>query len=110
MLIIPTIAVPAQTFTCILANQAVRIDIAQKGGLKPEAHPLAPLTNMFASVYVNDSPIVSGVICQDRNRLVRDAYFGFVGDLMFLDTQGRDDPYYTGLGTRWLLAYLEVIT
>ncbi|WP_321900039.1 hypothetical protein [Paraburkholderia heleia] len=29
------------------------------------------------------------------------------GDLAFMDMQGADDPQYTGLGSRWLLVWLE---
>jgi hypothetical protein len=32
---------------------------------------------------------------------------GFIGDLIFIDTQGTSDPNYTGLGSRFLLAYLS---
>ena len=40
---------------------------------------------------------------------IRDSpYLGFVGDLMFADTQGASDSSYDGLGTRYLLVYLEV--
>lgn len=46
--------------------------------------------------------------CLDRKRLLLNRqYLGFVGDFMFIDTQGTDDPQYLGLGTRWLLIYLE---
>jgi hypothetical protein len=37
---------------------------------------------------------------------VRDLYLGFSGDLFFADTQGTNDPYYTDLGTRYLLVYV----
>jgi hypothetical protein len=53
------------------------------------------------------SPILSGVLCENVNRLVRNSYFGFLGDLAFLDNQGTSDPFYTGLGTRYSLIYLE---
>lgn len=61
---------------------------------------------LFIDVTVDDALIVGGVICQNRNRIVRSVYLGFVGDLCFLDNQGADDPDYTGLGTRFSLAYL----
>ena len=35
------------------------------------------------------------------------SYLGFVGDLMFSDTQGTSDPSSPGLGTRYLLMYIE---
>ena len=51
--------------------------------------------------------MIGGVICQHTNLIVRNAYFGFIGDLAFLDQQGADDPVWTGLGTRWVLGYIE---
>lgn len=95
MLVIPTVAVPNQTFNVVLAQQAARIDIAQND------------FGMFLTLYVDDAPIAAGVICQDRNRIVRAPYTGFIGDLAFVDTQGTGDPVYTGLNTRWFLVYLE---
>ncbi len=95
MLIIPLNPVPAQTLTAQLAGQPTRIDVLQKS------------TGLYLNLYVNDVAILTGIICEDANRIVRDAYLGFIGDLAFYDTRGSEDPYYTGLGTRWVLAYLE---
>ena len=58
------------------------------------------------SVAISNSPIVNSVPCQNRNRVVRDAYLGFDGDFIWVDTQGNSDPYYTGIGSRFLLIYL----
>ena len=49
--------------------------------------------------------MIGGVIAGNLNVIVRSAYLGFVGDLAFIDTQGSDDPVYTGLGARWILTY-----
>jgi hypothetical protein len=95
MLVIPLQPLPAQALTVSLDSQPVQLTIRQRS------------TGLFADVYVNNGLIIGGVICQDRNRLIRDAYLGFVGDLAFYDTQGVADPYYTGLGSRYLLAYLD---
>ena len=51
--------------------------------------------------------IIGGVICENLNRIVRSLYLGFAGDLAFIDNQGSTDPVYTGLGTRYSLAYIE---
>jgi hypothetical protein len=64
-------------------------------------------TGLFFDLAKDNDPIVTGVICQNLNPLVRKAYTGFIGDLVFFDTQGIDDPVYTGLGNRFLLLYLE---
>lgn len=58
-------------------------------------------------VYVNNQPIILGVLCENLNRIVRSVYLGFVGDFVFDDTQGFTDPVFSGLGARYQLLYLE---
>lgn len=97
--IIPLRPLPAQTVTVNLNNQACTITVSQKS------------TGMFIDLYVDDSLIIGGVICQNENVIVRDAYLGFSGDLAFVDMQSLGnllvgaDPVYTGLGTQFLLYY-----
>jgi hypothetical protein len=95
MLIVPLRPLPRQTTQCQLGGQPVVISVYQFQ------------VGLFVDISVGAVPVVGGVIAQSRNRLVRYAYYGFVGDLIFIDTQGDDDPVYTGLGTRWQLTYLE---
>lgn len=95
MQIIPTIAVPAQNFNVTVGDQNCRIAVYQK------------TTGIYLDLIVENVPKVQGVLCHDRVLLVRQPYLGFVGDLCFVDTQGSADPAYMGLGTRWILAYLE---
>lgn len=94
MNVIPLMAVPSQTVSPSLNGQAVQLNIYQKS------------TGLYCDVLVSGSPIIYGVICRNLNRIVRDLYLGFSGDLMFLDQEGSSDPNYTGLGTRWVLMYL----
>lgn len=96
MQIIPLQPVANQTLTAVLGNQNCRINVYQK----------------FFGLYLDlsigtDPPIVVGTICQNANPIVRYPYLGFIGDLVFFDTQGSDDPVYTGLGSRWQFVYLE---
>jgi hypothetical protein len=93
MMVIPVGADPAQSFNVTLNSQPCTIRIAQK------------TTGMFLDLLVNNTLIIGGVLCLDRTRIVRDGYLGFSGDLFFADTQGTNDPYYTDLGTRYLLLY-----
>lgn len=97
MLIVPTIAAPSQSLTVQLDGQSVGLNIYQKN------------TGMFMDVYVNNAAIITGVICEDRNRIVRDAYLGLVGDFSWVDSQGVSDPTYDqiGPGGRFFLAYFE---
>ena len=100
MLIVPTQPVPNQTLRVLLDGQATQLDIYQKA------------TGLFIDVFVNDVLIIGGVICENLNRIVRSLYLGFSGDLAFIDNlTGQNgvgtDPIYTGLGTRYSLAYIE---
>lgn len=95
MIVIPLSATPSQKVTVNLNNQLCLIDVYQK------------FYGLFLDLYVNDALIIGGVICQNHNRIVRDLYFGFVGDLGFINTQDTTDPYYTGLGDKYNLVYLE---
>jgi hypothetical protein len=95
MLIVPVRAVPNQTLSIQLANQLCQLTLRTR------------FYGLFMDVSVNDAPIVHGVVCQNWNRIVRSAYLGFVGDFAFWDTQGKTDPAYTDLGSRYLLYYLE---
>ena len=94
--IVPVQAVPNQTLQVQLANQPTTLNIYQLS------------TGLFMDVEVNGELIIGGVICQNLNRIVRSAYLGYPGDFVWDDTQGTSDPVYTGLGARYLLAYLNV--
>lgn len=93
--IVPLRPVPRQTVQCQLGNQPVVVNIYQFQ------------VGLFVDVLIGSQLIAGGVIALNQNRIVRYSYLGFVGDLAFVDTQGSDDPVYTGLGSRWLLSYLD---
>lgn len=61
---------------------------------------------MFLDMMVNGTQVIYAVQCKNLVSLIPTAYIGFVGWLMFIDTQGSEDPKYTGLGSRWQLLYL----
>lgn len=95
MQMIPLKPIASQLLTVQLANQTTQIEVYQTD------------FGLFLNLYVNNVLIIGGVICENLNRIVRDAYLGFIGDLAFFDNQGSTDPIYTGLGSRYSLAYLE---
>ena len=95
MQIIPLNPVPNQTLNIQLGGQDCDLNVTQS------------FFGVFVDVYVSNAPIIVGVLCENRNRIVRSAYLGFIGDLAFVDTQGSDNPFYTGLGVRFQLLYLE---
>lgn len=87
-------AVPNQQLQCSLANQAVTLNIYQQN------------YGMFMDVYVAGEPVILGVLCLNLTRIVRNAYLGFLGDLMWYDSQGNTNPVYSGIGTRYQLTYV----
>jgi hypothetical protein len=96
MEIIPTQPIPSQVINVILSGQATTIALRQLS------------TGLFMNLMVGGTEIVGLVICENLNRIVRDLYLGFKGDLLFLDNSGSGtDPNYLGLGTQFSLAYLS---
>lgn len=92
MLIVPLEAVPSQTVNVTLANQQAKITVRTIG----------------TKLYFSLDGVITNRICRDRVRMLVDAqYRGFVGEFEFRDTQGGNDPVYTGLGSRYFLVYLN---
>jgi hypothetical protein len=94
MLIVPVQALPNQTLQVQLDGQATTLNIYQYA------------YGLFTDVLLNGEVVITGVICENRNRIVRSLYLGYSGDFIWVDTQGSDDPIFSGLGSRWLLIYL----
>lgn len=95
---IPLQAVPNQTLTVPLVGQTCDLNIYQLS------------SGLYIDVFLGGGVVILGVICQNKNPIVRDAYLGFPGDLAFFDTLGGDiDPDYTGLGNRFQLVFLEAV-
>jgi len=87
--------VPSQQTQVILDGQTCAISIYVKNQC------------MFLDLVVNGTQIAYAVQCKNLVSLVPTAYLGFTGWLVLFDTQGTSDPIYTGLGTRWVLLYLD---
>jgi len=93
-LAIPTTARPSQIMTTQLGGQSVRLAISQKAG------------GLFTDVYVNDVLKLGGARVENDNPLLRSGYLGFMGDLIFHDTQGGlTRPNFEDLGSRLVLLY-----
>ena len=92
---IPIKAVPSQQFQVTLDGQLCAFSIYVKNQC------------MFFDALVNGAKISYSVQCKNLVNLIPTAYLGFMGLLVFYDTQGTSDPVYTGLGSRWVLLYLD---
>lgn len=100
MEIVPLRPTPSQQVSVTLANQVCQIKVAQHGD------------SVFVDLSVNNTTIIAGVVARNLNRIVRSLYLGFAGDLTFIDNEAPvggdgEDPVYTGLGSRFSLAYLS---
>lgn len=96
MIRVPLFANPDQTLAITLAGQACEIALRQNGD------------NMYFDLTVNGVDIVLTRIVRNKQLLCLDArYRPFVGDFLFLDTQGDTQPVYTGLDSRYVLYYIE---
>lgn len=110
--IVPLNPVPSQRLTVTLSNQVCLIKVYGKSiyvpvtpGIPTDPPAYEQANPIFLDLYVNDVLIIGGVLCLNQNKIVRNSYLGFTGDLAFFDTQGDDDPQVSGLGSRWLLTY-----
>lgn len=93
MKIIPLQSVPSQTVSVVLDGQSCRVNVYQKS--------LA----LYFDLLKDGEAIITCRICRDRTKLIRYAYLGFSGELLFFDKQGLNDPEYTRLADRYLLAF-----
>lgn len=94
MQVIPVQAVPAQTFATVLLGQQVEVTLQQK------------TTGLFADVALSGQMVLRGRLCRNGAPILRNGVGGFVGDLVFLDMTGNEDPQANGLGDRFRLVYV----
>lgn len=94
MLRIPIIAAPSQKLTVTLGGRQCQITISQK------------YDSVFVDLTADSVPVLRGAIARDRVDMIRHKYLPFSGKLVFVDTQGTDDPTWQTMGTRFKLVYL----
>lgn len=90
---IPLATTASQTLNVVLNQQLIRLDIYQRS------------TGLYMNVWLDDTMVVAGAICQNLNPVVHADYLGLGGDFVFVDTQGSDDPTYDGLSGRYVLIF-----
>lgn len=94
---IPLAAVPSQTLGIVLGGQNCALAVFQRND------------TIFLSLVSGGTTVLTTKACRtDVRLLLSTPYLGFVGDLVFVDTQNRgEQPTFEGLGTRWVLLYLS---
>ena len=85
-------------------NQTVNV---QLGGQQCQINVYEKSTGTYLDLYVSDAPIALSVKCLDRVPIITDAYLGFTGYLMFMDTLGISDPVAAGFGLQYQLQWLS---
>ncbi|MCL1512475.1 hypothetical protein DTI93_08765 [Parasaccharibacter sp. TMW 2.1884] len=90
---IPLQPVPAQTVTCTLSGRQISLWLRQLS------------TGVYLDVRMNGQPLIMGALCLNGVDLIRNAASLLPGKLYFTDTQGKEDPYYDGVGERFILNY-----
>lgn len=106
MQVVPLTAVPSQLVAAVLNGQSVSISVYQLG--------FPPIAILYMDLVSNGTKIVTGRQCRSFGGSTTEAapflllsgqYWGFEGDFLFIDTEGDEDPQYSGLGSRWQLLY-----
>lgn len=100
----------SQTAQIVLGGQQCAISVYTKTGY--ELTDAVELETVIQIIYfdltVNGVDITNTQNCVNLARLLLNRqYLGVVGDFVFIDTQGNEDPQWEGLGTRWVLVYLD---
>jgi hypothetical protein len=100
---LPIQPLPAQTFQATLGGQNCQITLQQRS------------TGLFASLWIDNNPIILSRYCNDRVNLVRQSYLGFDGYLYFIDTApgstGETQPITSGANAAMLwTADSDVVT
>ena len=94
ILIIPIQKIPNQSFFIDLNNQECEIHIYERYG------------STYLDLKVNDKVLMQGQICLNNVDIIQYNHLDFNGNLRFIDTQGAEDPYYTGFNERYAFAYV----
>lgn len=93
MATIPLNPSSSQEIACTLSGLSCRLWIRQLS------------TGLYLDLLLDEKPLIMGAICFTGVDLIRNPASPLPGRLYFTDTQGNADPYYDGLGDRFLLQY-----
>lgn len=92
---VPLQPVPSQQLQIVLGDQNTQIAVYLIG------------PKIFVDVAANGADISTAVLALNGVFLVPTVYFGFIGNLIFVDTQGTSDyPTYEGLNSRYVMLYV----
>lgn len=61
--------------------------------------------NLYCGLTIDETPVFDGMICRDRLPLKQSRIQSFAGNIVFMDTEGEEDPRWDGLGSRFRFVY-----
>lgn len=91
--IIPVQPIANQVFNVLLDGQYCTIGLYSRNG------------HLFMNLAVDDTNVFLNSLCVNMNSVAQFNTHLFKGMLMFIDTLGKSAPFYSGLGSRFLLFY-----
>lgn len=91
--LIPLSAIPSQQFQIVLNGQDCEITVFTRN------------TGLFLDLIVDGQTVQDGAIILNGVPIIQAPNGFFSGTLCMHDLWGEDNPEYTGLGERWVLAY-----
>lgn len=92
---IPLSSVASQLLLVPLSGRQGRLWVRQLG------------SGLYLDLWIDQARVVAGCLCQDRVPILLDPATSLHGDMVFVDTQGAEDPDYTGLTGRYVLLYRD---
>lgn len=106
---VPLSPVSSQTVQFVAGGQNCQLSVYTNDGYDYSDPTLNTEKDYIAIDFAyNGIQMTNTQNCLNLKRLlVNRQYLGFVGDFMFVDTQGTSDPEFDGLGSRYVLLYLE---
>ncbi len=97
MEIIPLQSLPSQRVSVVVGGQQCQFSVYQKAG------------RLYFDLSVNGESVCNTRLIRNGVFMLRQQYFGVIGDFMVIDQTGQSDPEYTGLGARWVLVYVNEV-
>ena len=92
---IPLSQIPYQIVSAVVNDQAFQIEVRQLGG------------SIYTTTTVDGELIASAVRAVAGGSITPWPSSAVSTQVIWVDTQGDDDPQYGGLGDRWLLGFEE---
>lgn len=90
---IPLRPLPGQKLFVVLNGQNCYFKVLSRRG------------HLFCGLTIDEAPVFDGMLCRDRLPLKQSRIQPLIGNLVFVDMDGEENPAWEGLGTRFRFIY-----